>query len=175
MAPRRVRPPTRYRSPSEESDGAAEAEERPSEPVTLKMLGELLESRADQTGVMHDRFMRQHQPIFSGRGDPEAAEDWVFRIQKIFRAIGVTPERMVGLTTYVLDGEASNWWRTTSAVVFDDSDDVSWEDFLAEFNQQYFPQHLRDRKREQFLALEQRDMTLAAYISWFHALERYCP
>jgi len=147
---------------------------------TLGRLGEILERQSAQAeqggaGAVLDRFMRQHPPSFDGCGDPEAAEDWVFKIQKIFRAIGCPPERKVDLATYVLDGGAANWWRSTSAVVFEDNEELGWEDFLVEFNHQYFPQHARDRKREEFLGLEQRGMTLAAYISKFHAMERYCP
>jgi len=147
---------------------------------TVERLGVLLERQSGReesvgAGAVHDRFMRQHPPTFDGRGDSEAAEDWVFKIQEIFRAIGVPPERMVGLATYVLGGDASSWWRTTSAVVFAGRDDVSWEDFLGEFNEQYFPEHVRDGKREEFMSLEQGEMSLAVYTRKFNALERYCP
>jgi len=72
------------------------------------------------SGAIHDRFMRQHPPTFLGQYDAEAAEEWIFTMQKIFRAIGCPPESRVGLATYVLGGAASNWWRSTSAVVFAD-------------------------------------------------------
>jgi len=169
MAPRRVRSSPRGRDSSGDTGGA-----------NWDRLGEFLERQAAQNvqgglGAEHDRFMRQHPPSFDGRSAPEVAEDWIFRMEKIFRAIGVAPERRVDLATYVFDGEAANWWRTASTVVFEDREDVSWDEFLEVFHEQYFPQHVRDWKREEFMSLEQKEMTLASYISRFNALERYCP
>jgi len=180
MPPRRVVPAVETRDSSEtEREEAREAERRVLFD-TVERLSGMLERQAAQSaqagaGAMHDRFMRQHPPTFTGQVDAEAAEEWIFTMQTIFRAIDCTPEKKVDLATYVLRGAAANWWRSTAVVVFTGREDVSWEEFVEEFNEQYFPEHVRDRKREEFLALEQRSMTLEEYIGKFNALERYCP
>jgi len=147
---------------------------------TVGRLGAMLDRQSGRgepaaAGAMLDRFMRQHPPTFDGRGESEAAEDWVLKIQEILQAIECPPERQASLAAYVLGGDASNWWRTTSAVVFEGRTEVSWEEFLREFNEQYFPEHVRDGRREEFMALEQGEATLAEYTRRFNALERYCP
>ncbi|KAH0658132.1 hypothetical protein KY289_026880 [Solanum tuberosum] len=50
---------------------------------------------------------------------------------------------------------------------------LTWTQFHALFLEKYVPRTLRDRKKDEFMALEQGGMYVAAYESKFHALSRY--
>ena len=56
-------------------------------------------------------FRKNHPPKFSGDYDPEGARLWLAEIEKIFEAMGCLEEHKVPYATFMLQGEAENWWR----------------------------------------------------------------
>lgn len=50
---------------------------------------------------------------------------------------------------------------------------MTWASFSSLFMEKYIPQTLRDRKRDEFLSLEQGRMSVTAYEAKFRALSRY--
>ena len=149
----------------------------------MESIGQLAQSLASQV-VRRERtpavdllekFMRQNPPSFAGEVDPEKAESWVNNMEKIFRAMSCPTERRVDLATYRFAEEAEHWWRATRDIKFEEEAVISWEEFLEVFNEKYFPEHVQEKKRQEFLMLAQNKLTLAEYISKFNKLEKYCP
>ena len=50
---------------------------------------------------------------------------------------------------------------------------MTWASFSSLFMEKYIPQTLRDRKRDEFLSLEQGRMSVTTYEAMFRALSRY--
>ena len=50
---------------------------------------------------------------------------------------------------------------------------MTWASFSSLFMEKYIPRTLRDRKRDEFLSLEQGRMSVTAYEAKFRALSRY--
>ena len=50
---------------------------------------------------------------------------------------------------------------------------MTWASFSSLFMDKYIPRTLRDRKRDEFLSLEQGRMSVTAYEAKFRALSRY--
>ena len=50
---------------------------------------------------------------------------------------------------------------------------MTWASFSSLFMEKYIPWTLRDRKRDEFLSLEQGRMSVTAYEAMFRALSRY--
>ena len=50
---------------------------------------------------------------------------------------------------------------------------MTWASFSSLFMEKYIPRTLRDRKRDEFLSLEQGRMSVPAYEAKFRALSRY--
>ena len=50
---------------------------------------------------------------------------------------------------------------------------MTWASFSSLFMEKYIPRTLRDRKRDEFLNLEQGRMSVIAYEAKFRALSRY--
>ncbi|XP_069152664.1 uncharacterized protein [Solanum lycopersicum] len=65
------------------------------------------------------------------------------------------------------------WWR--SYVEFQQTQEppMTWASFSSLFMEKYIPRTLRDRRRDEFLSLEQGMMSFAAYEAKFHALSGY--
>ena len=53
-------------------------------------------------------FRKNHPPKFNGDFDPEGA---IAEIEKIFEAMGCLKEHKVTYVTFMLQGEAKNWWK----------------------------------------------------------------
>lgn len=51
--------------------------------------------------------------------------------------------------------------------------DVTWDEFRVEFDGNYFPPHVRKRKKREFETYKQRAMTIVQYDTRFKALERF--
>ena len=50
---------------------------------------------------------------------------------------------------------------------------MTWESFSSLFMEKYIPQTLTDRRRDEFLSLEQGRMSITVYEAKFRALSRY--
>jgi hypothetical protein len=56
-----------------------------------------------------DRFMRNNPPTFKGRYDPEGAQVWLDRIERIFCIVVYADTHKVTMTTHMLAEEAEYW------------------------------------------------------------------
>ncbi|XP_058111993.1 uncharacterized protein LOC131255313 [Magnolia sinica] len=81
---------------------------------------------------------------------------------------------MVILATYLLEGEAENWWQGLQRSV-PPTYTWSWAGFKTKFLEKYFPRSCRNEKIAQFLRLEQGSLTVAQYEARFDELSRYVP
>ena len=98
--------------------------------------------------------MSLNPPSFDGKSSPEAAEDWIKEIERIFRVLQVGDDRKVDFGTYRLRKDAERWWATTWEIKFDNQP-VEWDQFVEAFYAAYFPAHKRSRKMQEFLDLQQ--------------------
>ena len=65
------------------------------------------------------------------------------------------------------------WWRSYVECQPINTPPMTWASFSSLFMEKYIPQTLRDRRRDEFLSLEQGRMSVAAYEANFRALSRY--
>ncbi|WMV32385.1 hypothetical protein MTR67_025770 [Solanum verrucosum] len=79
----------------------------------------------------------------------------------------------VEFVTFQLQGEAKQWWRAYMECRSSTLPPLTWTQFHTLFLEKYVPRTLRDRKKDEFMALEQGGMFVAAYEAKFHALSRY--
>lgn len=75
--------------------------------------------------------------------------------------------------TFQLQGEAKQWWRVYMECRSSTLPPLTLTQFHALFLEKYVPRALRDHKKDEFIALEQGNMSVAAYEANFHALSRY--
>ena len=136
-------------------------------------------------------FRKLNPPMFDGvSSDPLVADHWLSEIRKLFDVLDVTEDAVrVKLVACQLSGEANEWWksvlatrkasrvlaRTAGNVNEPDLENMTWAEFEAIFEDQYFPESFKDMLREQFERLEQGTMTVSEYAMKFQALSRFAP
>ena len=79
----------------------------------------------------------------------------------------------VEFLTYQFQGNAKMWWRSYVECQPAQTPPMTWASFSSLFMEKYIPQTLRDRKRDEFLSLEQGRMSVTAYEAKFRTLSRY--
>ncbi|GFY95462.1 hypothetical protein Acr_10g0008470 [Actinidia rufa] len=99
------------------------------------------------------QFQQLRPPTFYGTPDPMAAESWLLGIERVFEVLPCTDEQKVK--------PLEPLWI--------------WPRFLEVFNEEYFPEMIRDQKIQEFLNLKQGDMIVVEYNAKFMELSRYAP
>ncbi|XP_058198446.1 uncharacterized protein LOC131313966 [Rhododendron vialii] len=134
---------------------------------------------------------RRNPPVFDGTSsDPLVADHWLAQIRKLFRALNIIEDNIrVGIVAVQLVKEAGEWWksvlesrkdarraaRTAAQTNEPDIEDLTWAEFEALFEEQYFPKTSRENLREQFEKLEQGNMIVSEYVQKFQSLSRFAP
>ncbi|XP_028801536.1 uncharacterized protein LOC114756763 [Neltuma alba] len=99
-----------------------------------------------QQGMAH--FCKHNPPSFDRVFDVQVVEDWINCLEKIFKN-----------TELILDA-----WNTR----------VTWEVFLEQFYEKYFPRSVRDEREAEFLTLKQKDNEpFDEYLARFIRLSHY--
>ena len=133
---------------------------------------------ADTTGANaqvsgFSEFIKNLPPSFSGEYDPVAAEGWLQEIEGIFDVAPCTEENKVIHATFILKGEAKNWWKNTKERMVHQGTPLTWENFKEAFLDKYFPHNVRNQKEAEFLQLKQGNMTVGQYVAKFEELARF--
>ena len=61
--------------------------------------------------VIYKKLLKRGPPEFTGTEDPLVADDWIVRMEKIFRAFECTGRQRVQLANYMLHSVAEDRWR----------------------------------------------------------------
>ena len=56
-----------------------------------------------------ETFERNHPPIFKGRYDPDGAQTWLKKIERIFRVMDFSEAHKVQFSTHMLTEETDDW------------------------------------------------------------------
>ncbi|KAA0033187.1 ty3-gypsy retrotransposon protein [Cucumis melo var. makuwa] len=105
----------------------------------------------------HLRDFRKYNPkTFDGSMDnPTKAQMWLTSIEKIFRGTA--------------------WWKTAERMLGGDVSKITWEQFKESFYAKLFSANVKYAKQQEFLNLEQGDMSVEQYDVEFSMLSRFAP
>ncbi|GFS36588.1 hypothetical protein Acr_00g0046820 [Actinidia rufa] len=117
------------------------------------------------------QFQQLRPPTFYGTPDPMAAEFWLLGIERVFEVLPCTDEQKVVFATFMFEGAALIWWQLKKPL----EPLWLWPRFLEVFNEEYFPEMVRDQKIQEFLNLKQGNMIVVVYNVKFMELSRYAP
>ncbi|XP_028772091.1 uncharacterized protein LOC114729274 [Neltuma alba] len=120
------------------------------------------------------KFCKHHPSEFLGKFDIQAAEDWLMKLEKIFKVMNCATEVKAQMAIYKLEGDADRWWKNTELMLLAHNIPLTWEIFQEKFNEKYFPQSVRDEKEAEFLTLTQAENeSFEDYLAKFIRLSRY--
>ncbi|XP_024021738.1 uncharacterized protein LOC112091709 [Morus notabilis] len=118
-------------------------------------------------------YKRSSIPAFTSAGGPQEAEYWFESVSKHLSTMGVPNEHWVEFAAFKFEGPAGAWWKHIRRM--HEVEGMTWEQFKALFNEQFFPQSYRDEKAMEFMGLQQGDMTVMEYQARFNELSRFAP
>ncbi|KAA0062258.1 gag protease polyprotein [Cucumis melo var. makuwa] len=84
-------------------------------------------------------------------------------------------DQKVQCAIFMLTDRGTAWWETTERMLGGDVSQITWQQFKESFYAKFFSASLRDAKRQEFLNLEQGDMTVEQYDAKFDMLSRFAP
>ena len=87
--------------------------------------------------------------------------------------LGIIHQHGVEFVSFELQHEAKQWWIVYMECRVSSLSVVSWTHVNALFSEKYVPSFLRDRKREEFMELDQGSIYMVAYEAKFHPLSIY--
>ncbi|KAL0537248.1 hypothetical protein IC582_026223 [Cucumis melo] len=125
----------------------------------------------------HLRDFRKYNPTtFDGSlEDPTRAQMWLSSLETIFRYMKCPEDQKVQCAVFMLTDRGTAWWETTERMLGGDVSQITWQQFKESFYAKFFSASLRDAKRQEFLNLEQGDMTVEQYDAEFDMLSRFAP
>ncbi|KAA0040400.1 ty3-gypsy retrotransposon protein [Cucumis melo var. makuwa] len=107
--------------------------------------------------------------------DPTRAQLWLSSLETIFRYMKCPEDQKVQCVVFMLTDRGTAWWETTERMLGGDVGKITWQQFKESFYAKFFSASLRDAKRQEFLNLEQGDMTVEQYDAEFDMLSRFAP
>ena len=111
------------------------------------------------------QFLNMRPQKFLGRGESAIAEEWLARMNRIFKVLKCSERQKVKLATFQLEGSAGHWWNTLEGI--HQEREMEWSDFQMQFLNKYFPEELRKERISEFLELKQGGMTVTEYADKF--------
>ncbi|XP_028799200.1 uncharacterized protein LOC114754583 [Neltuma alba] len=119
-------------------------------------------------------FCKHNPPSFDGVFDVQVAEDWINRLEKIFKVLDCPIEWKAQMAIYKLEKDADRWWKNTELILDARNMRVTWEVFLEQFYEKYFPRPVRGEREAEFLTLKQKDNEpFDEYLARFIHLSHY--
>ena len=96
------------------------------------------------TNVIFEKFLKRGPPEFTGTEDPLVDDDWIVRMEKIFRVFKCIGRQRVQLAAYMFRSVAEDWWRTVQRPYELIGDEVAWTTFRTDFFRKFILAHIRD-------------------------------
>ncbi|KAI0518731.1 hypothetical protein KFK09_006167 [Dendrobium nobile] len=120
-------------------------------------------------------FHKLKPPLFKGAVGPQAAEDWIMRVEKIFDSMQCPGNRKVSLAVFMLESEAERWWIGQQREKFQGKTnaEITWDEFTTVFRMWFVPPSAQRQMQEAFMRLEQGRKSVMEYEAEFTALARY--
>ncbi|KAA0061126.1 gag protease polyprotein [Cucumis melo var. makuwa] len=125
----------------------------------------------------HLRDFRKYNPkTFNGSMDnPTKAQMWLTSIETIFWYMKCPEYQKVQCAVFFLEDRGTAWWETAERMLGGDVSKITWEQFKENFYAKFFSANVKHAKLQEFLNLEQGDMTVEQYDAEFDMLSRFAP
>ncbi|XP_057250605.1 uncharacterized protein LOC125497568 [Beta vulgaris subsp. vulgaris] len=144
------------------------------------MLAELIqESRRkvvtneNESATMFKKFSSLNPPLYDGKPDPVAFEDWINRIDQLFETLQCPEKWRVDFAVFYLTGQASLWWKIVKEKKNEPG--FGWSKLQDLMRDKFYPPSLRKQKEDEFLHLQQGTMSVLEYANKFMELSRFAP
>jgi hypothetical protein len=101
------------------------------------------------------------------------AEFWLVKLRRVCTELGFTQEELVRCAVALLQDEAYQWWTSVTSHL--ETEVLTWEFFKNNFEAKYIGPAYFEKKRREFMNLQQGSMTPQEYEREFVRLSSYAP
>jgi hypothetical protein len=119
-------------------------------------------------------FHRLHPPKFGGSDNPLEVDDWLREIEIKLEVVHANDRDKVLLAVQQLTGPTLAWWQSYKEIN-PEARTMIWDDFVKLFREHHIPNSVMKLKRQEFLSLQQRNLSVIEYLHKFTELSRYAP
>lgn len=127
--------------------------------------------------VHHEPLLVQLKRVkpaeFEGSTNPLVAQGWFKTIENTLNLMGLTDNEKVLCVSYCLTMDARIWWESMELKY--NVNEMTWEVFTREFNEQYFNMNITREHYDEFNDLRQGDRIVTEAVTKFNYLARLCP
>ncbi|GMN27891.1 hypothetical protein TIFTF001_041095 [Ficus carica] len=121
-----------------------------------------VQNRGVQAATNHEplylRFKRMKPKEFNGSTDPLVAQGWLKSIELVLNFMDLTNNEKVKCASYSLMDDARIWWEGIE--LSRDISQMTWEDFVQEFNEQYFNMSVTREHYDEFNNFRQGNLSV---------------
>ncbi|KAL0534116.1 hypothetical protein IC582_028397 [Cucumis melo] len=107
--------------------------------------------------------------------NPTKGQMWLTSIETIFRYMKCPEDQKVQCAVFFLEDRGTAWWETAERMLGADVSKITWEQFKENFYTKFFSANVKHAKLQEFINLEQSDMTVEQYDAEFDMLSRFAP
>ncbi len=93
----------------------------------------------------YDKLLKYGATKFKGTVKPLEAEQWLKRMDRVFKILHCPNELKFEYSVSLLQGDAYDWWKTIPYSLVEPLV-LTWDDFIREFRQKYIPDAYKDQK-----------------------------
>ncbi|GMN27167.1 hypothetical protein TIFTF001_046119 [Ficus carica] len=112
-------------------------------------------------------------PEFEGSTNPIEADNWLIDLQVALNFLRLNDQEKVLCASFMLRKDARLWWETVQ--IRRDVTQMTWEDFVEEFKEQYFNTEVMEAQQDEFDKFRQGNLSVAEAVKKFEQLARLCP
>jgi hypothetical protein len=117
-------------------------------------------------------FNRLQPPKFGGSDNPIEADDWIREIEMKLEVVHADDRDKVLLAVQQLRGPALAWWQSYREMN-EDANTMLWDRSVKVFKEHHIPRSVMKLKLEEFMSLQQGNLSVTEYLHKFTELSRY--
>lgn len=118
------------------------------------------------------KFLKLKHSVIKGT-EFEDTYDFLVNFHEFLHLIDIVERFTVKFWTNKFQGDSKMGWRFHVECQQLNEPPMTWKPYSSFFFEKYIPRTLRNIRRDEFLNVEQKRMSIAAYDDKFHALFRY--
>ncbi|XVF07246.1 hypothetical protein REPUB_Repub06bG0122200 [Reevesia pubescens] len=131
---------------------------------------------AEQSAPKLSKLIKEARQLgcesFFGTVNAVVAKNWLKRVTNTVNDMGLDDESKLKVATRLLEQSATTWWENLK---LRSPTPLTWDDFIREFNNEYFDWFHRDEKRQEFFRLKQYGKTVTEYETQLRELLEFVP
>ncbi|KAJ9543820.1 hypothetical protein OSB04_023527 [Centaurea solstitialis] len=125
-------------------------------------------------GCSYKAFAACKPPLYKGERDPVLALRWVEEMEMVFETCRCADEDKVVYARSMLKADALSWWNLeTGGKRSEMVRMMTWDEFVKKFTQQFCPLAATKKMEEEFLCLEQGNLSVQDYTTRFIEKARF--